>query len=131
VVFAQQAHALGFALAVSIGLAVAGGQLLPGSVTPVGIASALGSGILYYAAAYWFYLSALRRVPASYAAVSFYLIPIFGVAGGYLFLGERLQPTQWAGIAIILSSTAAILWTTRKVSSRAETAVRPGLASGG
>ena len=131
VVFAQQAHALGFALVVCLSLALAGGQLIPNAVTPVGVASALGSGVLYYAAAYWFYLSALRRVPASYAAVSFYLIPIFGVAGGYLFLGERLQPTQWAGILVVLTSTALILWTTRKVTTRAEPAVRPGLASGG
>jgi len=130
VVFAQQAHAFGFALVVSIGLAIAGGQVLPTSVTAVGLASAIASGVLYYAAAYWFYLSALRSVPASYAAVSFYLIPIFGVAGGILVLGESLEPMQWAGVIVALTATAGILWTTRKPSRSAETTAEPGLVPG-
>ena len=39
----------------------------PDSLTPLGLASAIGSGALYYAGAYWFYLGALRHVPASFA----------------------------------------------------------------
>ena len=61
-----------------------GGAPWPDHVTAAGWASAIASGILYYALAYWFYLSGLRHVPASLAAVSFYLIPIFGVAGASL-----------------------------------------------
>ena len=49
-------------------------------MTPLGLGSAVASGALYYAGAYWFYLGALRHVPASFAAVSFYLIPIVGLA---------------------------------------------------
>ena len=64
--------------------------------------SAITSGVLYYAAAYWLYLGALRRVPASRAAVSFYLIPVFGVAGGLLLLGEQFEIRQWVGAAIVL-----------------------------
>ena len=43
------------------------------------------------------------NVPASIAAVSFYLIPIFGVAGGFAFLGERLETSQWAGVLVVLA----------------------------
>ena len=43
-------------------------QIVPTALTPLGLASAIGSGVLYYAGAYWFYLGALRHVPASYAA---------------------------------------------------------------
>ena len=72
------------------------------------MASAVASGVLYYAAAYWFYLTALRRVPASLAATSFYLIPIFGMAGGALVLGDRFQPIQWVGVAVVAVAVALI-----------------------
>jgi probable blue pigment (indigoidine) exporter len=124
VVFAQQAHALAFALLITVGLVVAGGHVLPEAVTPIGIASALGSGVLYYAAAYLLYLSALRSVPASVAAVSFYLIPIFGVAGGSLLLGDRLQPLQWAGVIVVLVAIAAIARWTQLPTVGLATAVR-------
>jgi drug/metabolite transporter (DMT)-like permease len=122
VVFGQQAHALGFALVVAVALAIAGGQIAPSAVTPLGLASALASGILYYAAAYWFYLSALRSVPASYAAVSFYLIPIFGIAGAFLLLGDRLDIRQWIGAVIVLIAVFAIVRPRRATKSLREAA---------
>ena len=87
VILAQQAHALAFALVLVVVVGVAGGAISPSSLTPLGVASAIGSGALYYAGAYWFYLGALRHVPASYAALSFYLIPIVGVTAGALLSG--------------------------------------------
>ena len=109
VVVAQQAYALGFAFVLVTAAWVLGGAVRPENVSPAGWASAVGSGVLYYGLAYWLYLSALRTVPASIAAVSFYLIPVFGVAGGFLFLGDRLQPSQWAGVAVVLVAIAVIL----------------------
>lgn len=109
VVLAQQAHALGLALVLVLVVGLAGGQVAPTSLTPTGLASAIGSGALYYAGAYWFYLGALRRVPASFAAVSFYLIPIVGVAAGTIFLGERLDLQQWMGVVIVLGAVLAII----------------------
>ena len=109
VVVAQQAYALGLAVVLVAALWFFGGAVRPESVSPAGWASAIGSGVLYYAVAYWLYLAALRNVPASIAAVSFYLIPVFGVAGGFLFLGDRLQPSQWAGALVVLAAIAVIL----------------------
>jgi len=109
VVFAQQAYALGFALLVVAAASAAGGQILPDAITPIGLASAIGSGVLYYAAAYLFYLSALRSVPASFASVSFYLIPIFGIAGAVLLLGEHLDARQWLGAVVVLVAVFAIV----------------------
>ena len=108
VIVAQQAHALVLALVLVLVVGLAGGQIAPSTLTPLGLASAIGSGILYYAGAYWFYLGALRHVPASFAAVSFYLIPIVGVAAGALLLGERLDARQWVGAVIVLASLFAI-----------------------
>jgi drug/metabolite transporter (DMT)-like permease len=108
VVLAQQVYALAFAAAVGLVAAVLAGGTGAVTVTPLGLASAVASGVLYYAAAYWFYLSALRTVPASLAASSFYLIPLFGVAAGSLLLGDRLEPAQWIGVAIVGAAVASI-----------------------
>ena len=109
VIMAQQGHALVLALILVVLVGLAGGQVAPSALTPFGLASAIGSGVLYYAGAYWFYLGALRHVPASFAAVSFYLIPIVGVAAGALLLGERLDARQWVGAVIVLASLLAII----------------------
>jgi drug/metabolite transporter (DMT)-like permease len=107
VVLAQQVYALAFASVVVVALAASGRQMLPAQVSAAGLASAAASGLLYYAFAYSFYLSALRHVRASIAAASFYLIPVFGVAGGWL-AGERLEPLQWLGAILVVISVAAI-----------------------
>lgn len=67
------------------------------------------SGLMYYVIAFWFYLQALRSVPASTAGMFLNLIPVFGVATAYVFLGERLTTVQWAGAAAILLSVFALL----------------------
>jgi drug/metabolite transporter (DMT)-like permease len=117
VIVAQQAHALGLALIFVVAVGILGGTISPSSLTPIGLASAVGSGLLYYAGAYWFYLGALRHVPASLAALSFYLIPIVGVAAGALLLGERLDPRQWVGAVLVLAALLAII---RQPSAKAE-----------
>ena len=67
------------------------------------------TGLMYYALAFWLYLSGLRLVPASTAGIFINLTPVFGVAAAYVFLGERLSQTQWLGAAIILASVCALL----------------------
>jgi probable blue pigment (indigoidine) exporter len=108
-VFTQQGYALAFAIAaLLLGQVLGGGVVLTG-VSPTAWLAAIGSGALYYAAAYWFYLTALRGVPASFAAVSFYLIPLFGVGAGYLVLGERLGEWQWVGVVVLLAAVFLVI----------------------
>jgi probable blue pigment (indigoidine) exporter len=109
VVLAQQAYALVFALAVALAAALIGGAGRWSDVSTTALLSAAGSGLLYYAAAYWSYLSALRRVPASLAATAFYLIPVFGVAASFALLGERLGPGQWIGVGIVVVAVVSII----------------------
>jgi drug/metabolite transporter (DMT)-like permease len=123
VVLWQQGYGLALAIGLLVVIALLGGSLVPITLTPIGLTSAVLSGVLYYAGAYWLYLGALRRVPASVAAASFYLIPIVGVAGGVLLLGERLGAVQWIGAAMVLISVVAIL--TRSTSAAAPIAVHP------
>ncbi len=66
------------------------------------------SGIVQYALAFWFYLFALRRLPASVAAFYLTLIPVFGVGAAYLFLGETLTGVQWLGAVLIVVSVTLI-----------------------
>jgi len=107
VVFGQEAFALVFAVGLDALVWSAGGAVAPVTVT-VGLAtSAIVSGLLYYGLAYWLYLNALRSLPASVAATSFYLIPIFGLAAAAVY-GERLALVQWTGAAVVLVALAGI-----------------------
>lgn len=109
VVTVQQAYALAFSVVV-VGLAWASGSLAwPATVSLVAWSSAAASGILYYAVAYWLYLTGLRHVPASSSAVAFYLVPVFGVVGGFAVLGERLSPPQWIGAVVVVTAVWAIM----------------------
>lgn len=107
VVVRQQGYALGLAVVVLVVVGAAGGPTLPAAPTTLGIASAIGSGLLYYGLAYWFYLTALRSIRASVAAASFYLVPVFGIGLASL-AGERLEPLQWLGAALVVGAVATL-----------------------
>jgi drug/metabolite transporter (DMT)-like permease len=70
---------------------------------------AAAGGLVYYALAFWWYLIGLQRAPASLAALFLNLIPIFGVGGAYLLLGERLTLAQWGGALLILAAVVTIV----------------------
>ena len=108
VVLAQQAAALVFAVALATVVEVAGGPGWDlGGHGAGDWLSAAASGILYYGAGFWFFVTGLRRVPASVAGSFLPLIPVFGLAAGYV-AGERLEPRQWAGAVVIVAATATI-----------------------
>jgi len=120
VVLTQQAAALGFAVVLAAIVQGAGGAGGPAaSMTPLTWVGAVGSGILYYGAAFWFYLAGLRQVPATVAGAFLPLIPVFGVAVAYP-TGERLDPRQWLGAALVIGATVIV--TTHHVSRSGETA---------
>jgi drug/metabolite transporter (DMT)-like permease len=108
VVLAQQVAALLFAVVLATAVAAAGGPGwdLAGHGAGAWLGAA-GSGVLYYGLGFWFFVTGLRRLPASYAGAFLPLIPVFGVAAGYL-VGERLEPRQWFGAVLIVAATAAI-----------------------
>jgi len=56
------------------------------ALPPATVATAVVSGLLYYAAAYWLYLTALRFVPAGVAGAYFQRHPVFGVGFAVIFL---------------------------------------------
>ena len=108
VVAVQQLYALVFAIVLAGLVWAVGGAVMPADVSAVGIASAVVSGVLYYGVAYWMYLWALRKLPASIAAASFYLIPIFGLAASFVVLGERLTGLQTVGAVVVVLAVLGI-----------------------
>lgn len=87
-------------------------ELLRGETAVISLSTWLWaaiSGLTYYAFAFWFYIVGLKQVPASTAGQFLNLIPIFGVAGATIFLGERLGPAQWLGAILILAAVMGIV----------------------
>lgn len=71
--------------------------------------AAVATGLIYYALAYWLYLSALRHVSASLAGSTFNVIPLVAVSVAFFFLGERLTVLQLGGAGLILLSVWLLL----------------------
>ncbi len=106
VALVQQLAALAFALVIAgIASAIHTADLgLPADATTWALAAA--SGMVYYGLAFWFLVGGLRGVPASVTGSFFPLIPVFGLAAGYL-VGDRLTDRQWIGATLVVVATAA------------------------
>ena len=128
VVLAQQVAALLFAVILASVVALAGGPGWDlGGHGAGDWAGAAVSGVLYYGAGFWFFITALRQVSASVAGSFLPLIPVFGLAAGYL-VGERLEPRQWFGAVVIVAATAVFAIRTR-AARPAASAARVGAAT--
>lgn len=71
-----------------------------------------GLVLLSSLAAFSLFQFAVRRLGASTAGLSLYLMPVFGVGLAWAALGERLEPYHLAGIAAVVAGI--ILATTRR-----------------
>ncbi len=125
VVLVQQLAALAFALVLATGVWVAGGPgWVTAAISPAQWGFAALSGIVYYGLAFWFYLDGLRRLPATVAGGFLPLIPVFGVAAGYL-AGDRLEGRQWWGAAIVVAATLALAAYSRSAERATVATARP------
>ncbi|MDA7961234.1 MAG: DMT family transporter [Gammaproteobacteria bacterium] len=103
----QQLAALGFALA----LLPLERLFTPNAsldAPPSAWALAAASGVVQYALAFSLYIAALARIGANYAGSFLNLIPVFGLAGAFVFLGERMSWLQLCGAAVTLGAVAII-----------------------
>lgn len=107
VIMIQQSWALVFSVAL-LAVTVFFGQTLGQDASAAAWISAVVSGLLYYAVAFWFYISGLRHVPAAVAGVFINLIPVFGIAAGHVLLDERLSGRQWLGATVIVAAVATL-----------------------
>ncbi|MFN3376679.1 MAG: DMT family transporter [Burkholderiaceae bacterium] len=101
-------------LAVAAGIhATALVMLLPGAAwslpearfTPGALAAVAVMGIVTSGLAYWLNLRVLTQVSPVAAMSSAFMIPLFGVAWGHLFLNEPLGPGMvWGGVLVLLAT---------------------------
>ena len=100
ITFASQAFA-------ALMLAAPGVALWPARPVPATIwAAVLALGILCTGVAYVMYFRLVLRVGAAHAASVTFLIPVFGMLWGALFLHESVHPSMIVGSAVILAGTA-------------------------
>lgn len=109
VVATQQASALVFALLLLGSLIMTNGEGALAEISPTAWASAVVSGALYYAVAFWLFLTGLRRTSAAVAGMYINLIPVFGIAASYALLGERLVLRQWIGAVLIVIAVGFVV----------------------
>jgi drug/metabolite transporter (DMT)-like permease len=105
----QQSVGLGAALAFVTVAVVTGFETLPDTLSPGLIAFAAASGIVQYALAFWLYLIGMQRLPVAQAGLFLTLIPVFGVSGAMVFLGETLTLVQALGAVFIVGAILAML----------------------
>jgi drug/metabolite transporter (DMT)-like permease len=76
--------------------------------TPLVIANLVALAVLASGVAFLLYFRLIADVGATRALTVTYLIPLFGVLWGWLFLGETLPAAALAGGALILAGTALV-----------------------
>jgi drug/metabolite transporter (DMT)-like permease len=102
----------------ALGTQIAGGLMMapllafapPAAMpTPLVVASVLAMGIVCGAVAYVLYFRLVTDIGAAGALTVTYLIPLFGVAFGALFLGEVISLLMLGGGALVLLGTFLVL----------------------
>ena len=78
------------------------------SFTGATLAATAVLGIVTSGLAYWAHLRIIRHVTPVAAMSPAFLIPVFGVTWGHLFLGEALSSGIFAGGALVLLATALV-----------------------
>lgn len=85
------------------------GAPMPVSTSAVGLTPflAIGAlGVLNTALAYYVYFRLVAWQGPTFASLNNYAVPILGVLGGGIGLGEPIVPAAWAGLALVLTSIA-------------------------
>jgi drug/metabolite transporter (DMT)-like permease len=78
---------------------------IPGPLTPVVVANVLALAIGSTAIAYLIYFKLIADVGPQRALTVTFLIPLFGVLWGALFLGEPLTQNLLVGGALVVAGT--------------------------
>lgn len=80
---------------------------LPGA-TPTVWAAVAGLGLLCTGVAYLLYFRLVAALGAASALTVTFLIPVFGILWGYLFLGEAVGWSTLVGVLVVLSGTSLV-----------------------
>ena len=75
----------------------------PGALIAVAVLGIVTSGFMY-----WVSMRLMREISASAATSAAFMIPLFGVTWGGLFLGEPVTASMLPGCVLVLAATALI-----------------------
>ncbi|MBX3657805.1 MAG: DMT family transporter [Ramlibacter sp.] len=90
-------------LLLPLGASVPAMQVSPGALVAAGTLGVITSGFVY-----WISMRLMRVIPASAATSAAFMIPLFGVTWGGLFLGEPVTLGMLPGCLLVLAATALI-----------------------
>jgi drug/metabolite transporter (DMT)-like permease len=76
--------------------------------TPAALAALAMLGTVTSGFMYWISMRLMREIPASAATSSAFMIPLFGVTWGGLFLGEPVTAGMLPGSVLVLAATALV-----------------------
>jgi drug/metabolite transporter (DMT)-like permease len=62
----------------------------------------------------WAWNSIVLRLPVAVSSLSSLIVPLFGVSGGMLLLGEKPSAADWTGMACILGAVATVVMPGKK-----------------
>ena len=74
--------------------------------TFAGVANVIGLGVLPTGLAGVLLIMLIKRVGAGFMALANYLTPVWAVGAGAVIFGERLEPSVFAALAVILAGVA-------------------------
>ena len=101
----------GLAAPVAVALALLWPDAVP--VTGVGVALAVGSGVVTSGLGYALWYAVLPQLQASVASVAQLSVPVIALAGGALVLGEVPSGQMIAAAAVVLGGVVLSLWPRR------------------
>ncbi|MFC6280163.1 MULTISPECIES: DMT family transporter [Polaromonas] len=90
-------------LLLPMGIAAPSVHPTPGAMIAVTVLGTITSGFMY-----WLSMRLMREIPASAATSAAFMIPLFGVTWGGLFLGEAVTASMLPGCVLVLAATALI-----------------------
>jgi len=103
------------AASAAVHVAAAGVLLLPTAatvprmeITGAAIAAVTVLGMFTSGFLYWISMRLMREIPASAATSSAFMIPLFGVTWGAIFLGEPVSAGMLPGSLLVLCATALV-----------------------
>lgn len=76
--------------------------------TPTALLAVAVLGVITSGTAYWIHLRILRHVSPVAAISPAFMIPVFGVTWGHLFLGEEISSGLFIGGALVLLATGLV-----------------------
>ncbi|MFE7037800.1 EamA family transporter, partial [Streptomyces sp. NPDC057621] len=82
--------------------------------TPTALGYAVAAGVLASAVPYLADMFTLRRVPAAAFGLFMSVNPVLAGLVGWIVLGQRLGPVEWAAVGAVVAANALSILTARR-----------------